>query len=53
MNHESEPERIKDNCSLMIEENGSIIRTNGKPSEIINDLKGTAFVSSISIVWIF
>lgn len=40
---ESEPERIKENYSVLADENSFIIRTHEKPIEIINDLKGTGF----------
>ena len=41
--HEQLPEKIKENYSLMLDENGFIIRTYEKPSQIINDMKGTGF----------
>ena len=41
--HEPEQERIKENYSLLTDETGFIIRTREKPTQIINDLKGTGF----------
>ena len=41
--HEKEPERIKENYSVVTDENGLILQTHEKPSETVNDLKGTGF----------
>lgn len=40
---EGEPERIKENYSVLADMNGYIIRTHEKPTQIINDMKGTGF----------
>ncbi|MBQ3431846.1 MAG: NTP transferase domain-containing protein [Clostridia bacterium] len=40
---EKERERIKENYSVLIDENGFVVRTHEKPTEIINNLKGTGF----------
>ncbi len=40
---EGEPERIKENYSVLADTNGYIIRTHEKPTQIINDMKGTGF----------
>ena len=40
---ETAPERIKENYSVLTDENGYIVRTKEKPKEIINNLKGTGF----------
>ena len=41
--HEKEPIRIKENYSVLTDENGMIVQTHEKPTEIVNDLKGTGF----------
>ncbi|MBR2591179.1 MAG: NTP transferase domain-containing protein [Clostridia bacterium] len=40
---EKEPERIKENYSVITDDNDVLIRTHEKPTEIVNDLKGTGF----------
>ena len=40
---EKEPERIKENYSVLTDETSFIVRTHEKPTEIINNLKGTGF----------
>ncbi|MBR0414512.1 MAG: NTP transferase domain-containing protein [Clostridia bacterium] len=40
---EKEPERIKENYAVMADKQGNLISTREKPTEIVNDLKGTGF----------
>ena len=41
--YEKDTERIKENFSVLCDENGLIIRTHEKPTEVINHMKGTGF----------
>ena len=40
---EKEPERIKENYAVIADKQGNLLSTREKPTEIVNDLKGTGF----------